>query len=152
MVLLEKVDFKYLERQVILMRKNKQTGNWNGTNFRLFFRRNKFWHTGIQSSRFRKWPWMLNWNKWLVDIPTQILLTITGYIDYSSRCKLDVYVIAHTKEKPCKTNWYLCKMCKAMKVKRVSKIWLGMSITNINYSNLKRQVTSNRNSYQRETA
>ena len=60
---------------------------------------NEFWYTGIQSPHLCKWPWTLNWSKWilLVDIPTQILLTIMGYINYSSRCKLDVYIISHTK-------------------------------------------------------
>ena len=62
------------------------------------FLQKEFWHTGISSSRFWKWPWILNWRKWilLVDIPVQILLTIMGSIDFSSRCKLDIYVIAHT--------------------------------------------------------
>ena len=59
--------------------------------------------------RFCKSPKILNWSKWilLIDIPTQILLTIMGSIDYSSRWTLDVYVIAYIKEKPCTTNWYL---------------------------------------------
>ena len=82
---------------------------------------------------FCEWPWILIWSKWifLADIPAQILLTIMGYIDHSSRCKLDVYIIAHTKEKPCTTNDTFCKICKAMSVKRVSKIWLKMSIATI---------------------
>ena len=74
-----------------------------------FFLPNESWYTNIYSPRFCKWPWILNWSKWilLVDIPTQILFTIIGSIDYSSRCKLDIYVIAHTKEKPCTIKWYL---------------------------------------------
>ena len=59
----------------------------------------------------------------LVDIQTEILLTMMGSIDHFSKCKLGVYVIAHTKEKPYTANWYLCKICKATKVRRVSKIW-----------------------------
>ena len=42
----------------------------------------------------------------LVDIPTNILLTILLSIELSSRCKLKVYMITHTKEKPITTNRY----------------------------------------------
>ena len=49
-----------------------------------FFIRNDFWYTGIQIPRFCKWPWNLNWSKW-IDIQTQILLTIIGSTDSSSR-------------------------------------------------------------------
>ena len=102
------------------------------TNFKFVFLRNEFWYTGIQSLRFCKWPWILNWSQWisLVDIPTQSLLTIMGSIDQSSRCELDAYVIAHTKEKPCTTDTFR-KPFKEMKVKRERKIRLRMSITNI---------------------
>ena len=41
------------------------------------------------------------------------------YIDHSSRCKLDFYVIAHTKEKSCKQIDTFLKICNAIKVKRV---------------------------------
>ena len=41
-----------------------------------------------------------------MDISTQILLTKLESIDHSLWCKLNVYVIAHTTEKPCTTNWY----------------------------------------------
>ena len=40
----------------------------------------------------------------VVDILTQILLTILLSIDYFSRCKLNVYIITHTKGKPSATN------------------------------------------------
>ena len=36
-----------------------------------------------------------------------IELTILLSVDHSSRCKLNVYKVSHTKEKPSKTNWYL---------------------------------------------
>ena len=36
----------------------------------------------------------------VVDIPIQILPTILLPIDYSSRCKLKVYIMTHTKRKP----------------------------------------------------
>ena len=51
---------------------------------------------------------ILNWSKWIleVDIPSQILLTILLSIDHSSRCKLKVYRIIHTKENPSTTIWY----------------------------------------------
>ena len=65
----------------------------------------------------------------LVDIPTQIMRTITGSIDNFSRCKLDIYTIA--QEKPAEQIDSFRKICKAMKVQRVSKSWLRMSITNI---------------------
>ena len=68
---------------------------------------------------------VLNWSKWMlvVDIPTQILLTILLFIDYSSRCKLKVYLITHTKrETITKKLMFFIKLVKAMKVKRVSKI------------------------------
>ena len=48
-------------------------------------------------------------------------------IDHSSRCKLKVYIITHTKEKPSTTNRYFSQISKAMKVKRVSKIWVRLS-------------------------
>ena len=38
------------------------------------------------------------------DITTQILLTIMESIDHSLGCKLNTYVIAHTKEKQYLTN------------------------------------------------
>ena len=37
-------------------------------------------------------------------------------------CKLKVYMITHTKEKPSTTNWYFWKISEAIKVKRVSCI------------------------------
>ena len=40
----------------------------------------------------------------VVNIPTQILLIILLSIDSFSRCKLKVYIITHTKEKPSTTN------------------------------------------------
>ena len=55
----------------------------------------------IQSQRFCKWPWILNWSKWIlvVDIPTQILLTVLLSIDPSSRCKLKVWALqSHQRE------------------------------------------------------
>ena len=71
----------------------------------------EFWCTGIHSPRFCKWLWLLNWSKWILvmDIPPKILLLLTIFlsIDHSSRCKLDVYIITYTKEKPSWTNWYL---------------------------------------------
>ena len=74
------------------------------------------------------------WSKWIlvVDIQTQILLTILLLIDHFSRCKLKVYIITHTKKKPFTTNWFFfSKIVKVMKVKRVSKIWARMCTTNI---------------------
>ena len=88
----------------------------------------------IQSSRFCKRPWILNWSKWilLIDIPTQIFLTIMGSIDHYSRSKLDFYVIARTKRSHARQIDTFHKICKCI-VKRVSKIWLRMSITNIHW-------------------
>ena len=65
------------------------------------FLRYDFWCTGIQSPRFCKWLWIFNQSKWIlvVDIPTQILLTILLSIDHSSRCKLKVYN-SHQRETP----------------------------------------------------
>ena len=71
----------------------------------------EFWYTGIQSPRFCKWPWILNWSKWilLVDIQTQLLLTTMGSIYHSSRCKLDVYLIAHTHQSKTLYNKFVGK-------------------------------------------
>ena len=46
------------------------------------------------SPRFCKWPWF--WLRYKMDI-------ISGH----SNSYMEVYVIAHTKEKPCTTNWNL---------------------------------------------
>ena len=35
---------------------------------------------------------------------TLVMITMMGSIDHFSGCKLNVYVIAHTKDKPCTTN------------------------------------------------
>ena len=64
----------------------------------MFFLRNKFWCTGIQnlfffSSDLEFWIGVNEHS--VVDIPTQILLTILLSIDYSSRCELKVYIIAY---------------------------------------------------------
>ena len=90
------------------------------------------WYTSIQKSSFCKWPWILNWRKWipLVDSPTQILLTIIGSIDHSSRCKLNDYVKLTPKRSPAQHIDTFRKICKAMEVKRVSKIMIeNKSIT-----------------------
>ena len=72
---------------------NKQDGDWKSTNFRLFSSEWVLIHRHSKSS-FWKWPWILSWSKCilLVDIPTQILLTIIGSIDYSFVCKLHIIV------------------------------------------------------------
>ena len=60
----------------------------------------------------------------VVDIPTQILHTILLPIDHSSRCKLKVYIIILTKEKPSTTNWYFCKLVRRWKSKQWAKFEL----------------------------
>ena len=93
----------------------------------------------------------------VVDIPTQILLTILLSIDYYSRCKLKVYILIHIKEKPIDI---FHKTDKARKVKRVSKIWVRMSTTDIHLLQFKIQSHLQKrglwmpvhwDSYQRET-
>ena len=109
-----------------------------------FFSQNEFWYTSVRNRRFCKWPWILNLSKYYISrYNNSILLTIMGCTDHSSRGKLDVYVTrANSKEKPCTTNWYLCKICKAMKVTSVSKIWVKMCNTiNIHLHNSKFKVT-----------
>ena len=98
--------------RVFRWEKKEQNGDWNSTNFILFFLRNVFWYTGTQRPRFYKWPWILNWSKLilLVYIPTQILLAIIGFIDQSSRCKLNVYVIAPLKGNHAQKNWYVSQI------------------------------------------
>ena len=97
--------------------------------------------TKIQSLGFCKWPWILNWSKWIlvVDIPTQILITIQLSIDHSSRCKLKVYIITHTKEKPSATNWYFRK--RQWKSKEWAKVELECLLLIFSYSNSKFKVT-----------
>ena len=91
-----------------------------------------------KSTYFCKCLWILNWSKqilFVVDIPTQNLLTILLSIDHSSRCKLKVYIITNTKEKPSTINWFFSrKIGKPMKVKRVSKIWVRRSSTSIQFT------------------
>ena len=93
----------------------------------------EFWWTGIQSPRFCKGFWIISWSKWIlvVDIPNQILLSILWSTNHSLRCKLKVYIITQTKEKPSTKINIFRKIGKAMKVKRVSKIWVRISTTNI---------------------
>ena len=101
------------------------------------FLRNKLWYTGIQSPRFCKWPWSLNWSKWMIfeiDIPSQTLL------DHSSKWKLDDYVKAHAKEKPGTTNWYLSQNFRAMK--RASKWFIKMVLWGPNMAKKNSSVTS----------
>ena len=77
-----------------------------------YFLWNESWYTSIQIPRFCKCHWILKWSKWilLIAIPTQVLLTIMGStVDRSSRCKLNVYIIAHIKEKPCTANWFFSR-------------------------------------------
>ena len=85
--------------------------------------------TGIQSLRFCKWLWILNWSKWIlvVDIPTQILLTILLFIDNSLRCKLKVYIITHTKRNHlrqidvCLFGFFFAKLVRQWKSKEWTK-------------------------------
>ena len=66
----------------------------------------------------------------VVDIPTQILLTILLSIDNSSRGKLKV--CTHTKENPSTIKYDISrKIGKPIKVKRMSKIWVRISTTKI---------------------
>ena len=129
---------KQLHHNVSFIKRRYISNNYNYHYyycFNYFFLGNVFWYIVMQSPCFCKWTWILNWSKsiLLVDILTQNSLTILGFIDHSSRCRLDVYVIAHTEEELCSTNMdTFFKICKAVKVKRVNKIWLRMSITNIN--------------------
>ena len=83
----------------------------------------------ILTYRF-KWLWILNKCQWIlvVGITTQTLLTILLSIDHSSRCKLKVNTINHTKEKPYKTDWYFPQITKAIIiVKRVRTFRVRMS-------------------------
>ena len=75
------------------------------------------------------------------NIPTQILLTILLSIDHSSRCKLKVYVITHTKEKPSTTNGYFLQNWW-MEVKKWAKFEFEYLLLLIfTYSNSKFKVT-----------
>ena len=105
-----------------VFRMAKQSGDWNSTHFRLFFFKFEFWYTGIQNHQFCKWPWVLNWSKLilLVDIITQTLLHIMGFIDHSSMCKLNVYTIAHTIKR---SHAQHIDTIRKIKVKRVGKRW-----------------------------
>ena len=55
------------------------------------------------------------------------MLILFFIIDQLSRCKLKDYILTHTKKKPLTTNQYFF----AIKVRRVSKLWVRMSTTNI---------------------
>ena len=65
------------------MRK-RQNGECNVRKFGQFLLY-ELWCTGIQSRCFYKWLWILNLSNWIsvVDIPSQILLTILSSIDHS---------------------------------------------------------------------
>ena len=92
------------------MRKG-QNGECNVRNLRrVFFDMN----SDVPAFKVRvfKWLWILN-EILVVDIPTQILLTILLAIDHSPRCKLKVYIITHTKEKPSTTNWLFVRQWKS---------------------------------------
>ena len=80
----------------------------------VFFLRYEFWcrPTGVQSPRFFKWLWILNWSKW--TLPKRNRLRQTDCFR---------------------------KIGNAMKVKRVSNIWVRMSILILIYSNSKFKVT-----------
>ena len=109
-----------------------------------FFIRNEFGCTGTQSHRFWKWICILNWNEWilLVNIPTQILLTIFLSMDHSLRLIKKVCIISQTKEKPYTTkNCFFC-FCFCFffvsqnyrqdnKSQESVKAWIWMSTTNI---------------------
>ena len=90
-----------------------------------------YWYTTIQSLRFCKWVWIMNWSEWIliVDIRTQILLTILLSIDHSSKCKLKDYIITHTMPKRNHSPQIdsVSKTCQSIKVKRESKIWVRIS-------------------------
>ena len=93
-----------------------------------------------------KWLWILNWSKWIlvVDILTQILLTILLSMDHSSMCKFEsLHNSLHQRETVCgKFYIYIFfKIGKVTEVKRIRKICVTMSTTNICYSNSKFKVT-----------
>ena len=140
--------------EVFLWEKGKPATKCNIRNFRLFFFfffLIFFLNLGMSSDvpAFKVRAFTSNFEFWIgvkwilvVDIPTKNLLTILLSIDYSWRCKLKVYIITHIKEKSSMTHWYFfAKSVKAMKVKRVSKIWVRMSTTNIHLLQCKIQVT-----------
>ena len=83
-------------------------GQCNVRNFTLFFFRMISDVPAFKVRVFCKRLWILNFSKLIlvVDIPTQSLLTILISIDHSSRCKLKVYIVIHTKDKPYTTNLY----------------------------------------------
>ena len=109
-----------------------------------YFLWNEFWCIGIQSPRFCRWHWILNWSKMEIictNIPTQILLTIMRSNDRSSRFKLRVYIIANFKEKKNIHNKLI------LFTKSVIKIWSRSLFLKVIYSNSKFKVTSKNTDY-----
>ena len=92
-----------------------------------FFFGFELWCTGINFP-FCKLLWILN-QTFSSRHSNQILLTVLLSNDHSSRCKLKVYIIICTKEKP-----FTDTFSKAIKVKRVSKIWVRMSPPNFSFT------------------
>ena len=60
----------------------------------------------------------------VVNIPSQILLIILLFIDYSLwyKLKIDIIFITHTQEKLSYDKLIFCKIGMAITVKRVNKI------------------------------
>ena len=108
MVLSQKVETKLLRMAQLKnfdeKKKKKSKMVKISSNFRLFFFEMILTHRYSTTSFLQA---TLNFELKKMNtiiVPTQILLTIMGYIDHSLRCKLDIYVMAHTKQKPCATN------------------------------------------------
>ena len=105
---------------------------------------NEFWCASIWSPHFSKWLWILIWSKWILvaDIPTQILLTILLSIDHSSRCKLNVCMIIHTKEKLFTTNCLFSNLVRRWKSTEWSKFESDCLLLIFIFSNSNFKVTS----------
>ena len=66
---------------------------------------------------------------------TQILLTISLSIDHSSRCKLNIYILKHTKEKPPQIMILFSKLVRHWKSKEWTKFGLQCLLLIFIYSN-----------------
>ena len=146
MVSSKEVDSKVLRMAIKLtfFVRKRQNGECDIRNFRRCFFCMSSDVLAFKVPHFYKWLWISNWSKWIlvVDIPTQILLTILLFIDHSSWCKLKVYKIIHTKEKPCTTNLYFSqKLVRQWNSREWVKFVLECILQIFIYSNSKFKVT-----------
>ena len=122
--------------------KKRQNDECSVTNFRQFLKSfvYEFWYISalIESPRFYKWLWILNWSKWIFISWKYSTYFARNIIIHRPLFQVKIESVKlGQKEKLSGTNWHFHKIGKAAKVKRVSNFWITERRTYIPNSQFK---------------